>query len=161
MARISRKYPYLPEGREILYVPESNKFMQAAKENSEEYSTDLSVSTGAVAVKDGVIVGNAANQSAFRNHPALRDMHTKVCVRRMLGIKTGTHYWVCPGCADHHYHAEYGAVRDAEEKGNDTKKADVYMYGHWWCCKPCWNAMIAAGIKNVYLLEKSWEIFDI
>jgi deoxycytidylate deaminase len=34
------------------------------------------------------------------------------------------------------------------------------MWGHWWCCKPCWDNMIAAGIKNVYVIEGSEILFN-
>ena len=55
------------------------------------------------------------------------------------------------------------AIKDAITKGNQDKLpgADLYLYGHWWCCEPCWNAMINAGIKNVYLLKKSEVLFNL
>jgi len=151
-------YPYIPEGREIFYVPESNQFMARAKQVRNEYSTDPNHPTGAVVVVSGVIIGEAANQASLRNAWA-RNLHKKVCLRRLFHIKTGEKYWVCPGCAQPRNHAEWGAVRDAQKKGNTTQGADLYLYGHWWCCKPCWDAMIAGGISKVYLLEESTSLF--
>lgn len=37
---------------------------------------------------------------------------------------------------------------------------DLYLWGHWWFCEPCWNAMIEAGIRDVYLLENSEVLFN-
>lgn len=156
------KYPYIPEGRDILYVPADNPFMLEAINIRNAESTDGQHPTGAVVVKDGMIIGRVANQAGFK-HPKLIDLHAKGwCVRRKLNVKSGTKYWLCPGCATHSNHAESGAVRDAISKAGikATQGADLYLYGHWWCCKPCWDTMIAAGIKNVYLLDGSWEIFN-
>ncbi len=153
------KYPYLPEGREIKYVNKDNAFMSLAEKVCKEKSTDKNHPTGAVLVKDSVIIGEWANQSALKN-VKLIELHRKGwCIRRFLKIKTGTKYWLCPGCSSHKHHAESGAVKDAIRKGNDTKGADLYLYGHWWCCKPCWDVMTKAGVKDVYLLEGSEEIF--
>ena len=46
------------------------------------------------------------------------------------------------------------------ESGHNTKGADLYLWGHWWCCESCWNVMISAGIRNVYLLENSEILFN-
>lgn len=153
------KYPYLPEGREIKYVEESNAFMSVAKKIRDEKSTDKNHPTGAVVVKDGAIIGAWANQSALKNRKFV-DFHQKGwCLRKLLKVKTGTKYWLCPGCSSYRFHAESGAVRNAVDNGHDTTGADLYLYGHWWCCKPCWDSMITAGIKNVYLLKGSEIIF--
>lgn len=150
-------YPYLPEGREILLVDLENKFMQAAKKVRDTKSTDLSFSTGAVVVLDGEVVGEGANQSLLRT-PFLLNIHKKwACVRKWFSVPSGKKYWMCPGCAASKDHAETRASLNAGEK---TKGADLYLYGHWWCCKSCWDAMIKTGIKNVYLLEGGKELFD-
>lgn len=153
------KYPYLPSDRTILFVSLDNPFMQLAKKICEERSTDTNHGTGAVVVKDGRVIGEWANQSALHN-PKLIKLHKNGwCLRKILKIKTGTNYWLCPGCASAKHHSETGSVRDAIKKGNNPAGADLYLYGHWWCCEPCWNYMIKHGIKNVYLLENSHTIF--
>ena len=76
-----------------------------------------------------------------------------------IKIKTGKKYWICPGCADYRFHAESGAVRNAIENGHDTAGADLYLYGHWWCCKNCWDTMIKEKIKNVYLVKNAFDKF--
>jgi deoxycytidylate deaminase len=151
-------YPYLPKGRTILYVPDSNPFMARAKQVRNELSTEKNHPTGAVVVAGGRIIGEAANQAAFKSE-WLVDLHKRFCLRRLFHIKTGESYWICPGCAKPRNHAEASAVRDARKKGADTRSADLYLYGHWWCCQPCWDAMIAGGIKDVYLAEGSDALF--
>ena len=126
----------------------------------EEYSTEMNYPTGAVVVLDSKIVGRAGNQAALKNKK-LQEFHRNVlCLRKVFKIPSGQKYWVCPGCAKHQHHAEWGAVRDALKKNKDIKGADLYLYGHWWCCEPCWDSMIAAGIRDVYLVEGAFGLFE-
>ena len=153
-------YPYLPEERSIKYVLEDNEFIDAAKEFAAAFSSDRQMPTGSVIVKDGEIIGRGANQIALTN-PKYIELHRKyLCVRKLLHVPSGQKYWLCPGCASPSEHSERRAIRDAHQAGADTKGADLYLWGHWWCCEPCWNAMIAAGIRDVYLLEGSEILFD-
>jgi deoxycytidylate deaminase len=155
------KYPYLPEGRVILYVPENNKYMLAAKEIALKRSTDVKTSTGAVIVdEDGKILIGAANQSALKNK-FLLDIHKKYCVRKIFKIPSGQKYWLCPGCASHKNHGEYRAIVALQKKFPQkiNTNLDLYLWGHWWCCKPCWDKMIEVGIKNVYLMEGVNKLF--
>ena len=153
-------YPYLPEGRAIKYVSGENPFMAVAKEACRELSSDRQHPTGAVLVKDGKVLYRAANQSAIKN-PRLLAIHQRgLCVRKFLKIPTGQKYWLCPGCASSINPAETGLVAEAKKNGVETVGADVYLWGHWWCCKPCWDGMISAGIKDVYLLEGSEKLFN-
>ena len=133
-------------------------------------STDAQHPTGAVVVKDGVIIGRGANQSALKNKKLL-DFHKNMfCVRRFLKIPSGQKYWLCPGCASCRHHAESRAIKDALRnlKGkpniangvSSTAGADLYLYGHWWCCKPCWDNIIVAGINRVFLVEGALEMFE-
>ena len=159
--KTSWNIPYLPEGKEIFVVPESNQFMIEAKRVRDMQSTDLNHSTGAVVVKDGIIIGSAANQAGFK-HPILIGLHRKgACVRKILKVKSGTKYWLCPGCSTHQDHAESGAVKDAIAKVGEAKVkgSDVYLYGHYWCCKPCWDNMLVAGVDKVYVVENAYNLF--
>ncbi|MDD5589585.1 MAG: deaminase [Candidatus Portnoybacteria bacterium] len=156
------EYPYIPEGREIFYVEENNKFMTLAMRIRNTESTDELQPTGAVVVKDGIILGSGANQVGFKNHFLIK-LHAKGwCIRKRIHIKSGTKYWLCPGCATHKEHAENRAVRDAVKKSglDAVRGSDLYLFGHWWCCKPCWDKIIEAEIKNVYLLSGSWQLFN-
>jgi deoxycytidylate deaminase len=153
------KYPYLPEGRVILYVPENNKYISMAKEIALTQSTDKKISTGVVIVdKDGNVLVSAANKSALKNQ-FLLDTHKDWCIRKLFKVQSGKKYWLCPGCASHENHGEYRAALALEKKFPQKIDMDLYLWGHWWCCKPCWDKMIEAGIKNVYLVENADKIF--
>lgn len=135
--------------------------MREAQDAATSLSTERRHPTGAVVVKNGEIIGKHGNQAGFK-HKTFQYWHDKkhICVRYWIGAKSGTLYWICPGCASFSSHGEQMAIKDAQKLGNDTKGADLYLYGHWWCCEPCWNAMTEAGIKDVYLLENSEILFD-
>lgn len=154
-------YPYLPKGREILYVSGDNEFMKLAQKTAQEMSTDVLHSTGAVIVKDGVVIAKAANISALGRFDILKKWHKKgLCLRKIFKVKTGEKYWLCPGCAGPRNHAEQQAIMKAKSASNDVRGADLYLWGHWWCCESCWNKMIDAGISNVYLLDESQKLFS-
>lgn len=155
----SKPYPYLPEGKTLLYVSDDNPFMMEAKRVRNEYSSDKNHSTGAVIVKDGQIIGRGANQSALKSEVLKRFHRDKFCVRRFFKVPSGQKYWLCPGCASSRNHAEPNAIKDAKRNVKDLSGSDLYLYGHWWCCKDCWDKMIAVGIKNVYLVEGATEKF--
>lgn len=152
-------YPYLPEGRTIKYMPLTDKFMAEAFRVRNEQSTDLNHPTGAVVVLVGNIIGQGANQSALKNKKLLEIHKNGLCARRIFKIPSGQKYWLCPGCSSPRHHAETRAVKDALSGRHSIAGADVYLHGHWWCCKPCWDSMIAAGIKDVYLVEGATEQF--
>jgi dCMP deaminase len=141
-------FPYLPEGREILYVEADNEFMMAAREVAETLSSDHKHPTGVVIVQNGNIVGSGANVSHYHEKHG--------CRRKELNIPTGEGYELCEGC-DPKNHAEQVAISQMQ---GDCKNADIYLWGHWWCCESCWNRMIEAGIGNVYLLQGARELFE-
>lgn len=145
------EYPYLPKGYKILYVPIDNEYIKQAKRFAKENSLDKVMPNSSVIVKDGVVIGLGANGS---------DYHEKHgCYRVKNKIPTGQGYELCEGCSSNN-HGEANAIKDATYKGNNMSGADLYLWGHWWCCEPCWNKMISAGIKNVYLLEGSEILFN-
>lgn len=156
----NKKYPYLPAGRAILYVDAQNQFMVKAKEVARLGSTDNLQPTGAVIVKDGVVIGEGANHSLLGKFAWYNKRHQRgLCVRKFFNVPSGKGYWMCPGCVTNANHAEASAVRDAHNKGNNTNNADLYLWGHWWCCEPCWNSIIGAGVRNVYLLDTADDLF--
>lgn len=150
-SKIKIEYPYLPEGRTILYVPESNPFIQAAKKFAREHSLDSTIQTGSAVVINDTIIGLGANGSDYHE--------TNECERVKRNIPTGQGYELCEGCHPKN-HSEPRAIENAIKLNHDPKGADLYLWGHWWCCEPCWNAMIKAGIKNVYLMEGSDKLFN-
>jgi len=144
-------YPYLPEGRTILYAPADNPFMLGAREHARKHSLDDAVPTGAVVVKNNIVIGRGANGSDYHK--------THECERVRRSILTGQGYELCEGCHPKN-HSEPRAIADAQKNGHDTQGADLYLWGHWWVCEPCWDAMMAAGIKNYYLMKGSERLFN-
>ncbi|MDO8576061.1 MAG: deaminase [bacterium] len=145
------QYPYLPTGRSFIYVGLDNPFMLEAKNFAREHSLDEMMPNSSVIVKDGVVIGRGANGSDYHK------LHG--CERIKRGIPTGHGYELCEGCHPKN-HGEPHAIADAQKNEKNTIGADLYMWGHWWCCEPCWNAMIEAGIGNVYLLKDSEKLFN-
>lgn len=126
------------------YADERNQFMRKAKKVAETESLDREWPTGVVMVRDGRVIGRGANGSEY---------HLKFgCRRKELGIKTGKRYDLCEGC-DPKNHAEARAVRNMGAEVYRKAASSAYLWGHWWCCEPCWQAMIDAGIKKVYLMK--------
>jgi deoxycytidylate deaminase len=145
-----KEYPYIPKNREILYVSANNKFMIEAQRIAEQNSLDLKFKTGAIIVKNNKIIGRGVNGSTF---------HKKFgCVRKFFGVTTGKHYWICPGCSPKN-HAEQSAIKNALSRRISLEGADLYLWGHWWCCQSCWRKMIEVKIKNVYLVENAKDLF--
>jgi deoxycytidylate deaminase len=145
------KYPYIPEGREIEYVSAMHPAMQAAKEFARLHSLDKGQPTGSALEKNGVVIGLGANGS---------DYHLKHgCERVRQGIPTGQRYELCEGCHPKN-HSEPRAIGAARTSGRDPAGSNLYLWGHWWCCEPCWSAINEAGINHVYLVEGSEILFD-
>ena len=145
------EYPYIPVGRAFKYVNPDDPFMKTAREYAQKYSLDESVKTGSVVVKNGEIIGHGANGSDYHAEHG--------CERVKRGIPTGHGYELCEGCHPKN-HSEPHAIADAVKNGRNTIGADLYLWGHWWACEPCWNAIIEAGIEHVYLLENSDKLFN-
>ncbi len=150
------KYPYLPEGYTIQYVGNDNPFMQQAKEVART-SNEHHMPTGAVAVCNNEIIAKACNHAPLSS-PILINLHKTYCFRKLLKVKSGQKYWLCPGCASPGSHAEARAMQIV--KGKHIRDFDLYLWGHYWACKDCWNTMIDAGVKNVFLLQGSEVFFD-
>jgi len=144
-------YPYLPEGRNIFYVPADNPFILAAREYARRESLDATMPCAAVVVAAGRIIGAGANGSNYHE--------TNPCQRVILGCKSGEGYDLCEGCHPRN-HAEPSAILNAQTRDYDVDGADLYLWGHWWCCEACWDTMIAEGVRDVYLMAGSHELFD-
>lgn len=147
-------YPYLPKGRGLapyLYVPESNKYMALAKQIAKKYRSNLQQPGAAVVVKNHNVIGTGSIGNS--------QWHAKGCERVRLNLPTGQGYDKCKGCHSE-YHSERQAVFNASRDGYVTHGADLYLWGHWWCCEPCWKSMLEAGIADVYLLEGSERLFN-
>lgn len=144
-------YPYIHPKGTIGYVSINNIYMQAAKEVARKHSLDKTMPTGSVIVKGENIIGKGANGSNYHE--------TSGCERVRLNIPTGQNYELCEGCSPKN-HSEPKAIQDARHASKDTNNAKLYLWGHWWCCEPCWDALIRAGINDVLLLENSYMLFN-
>lgn len=149
--KVTVAYPYMPAGGEIHYVDGDNPFMQAARQVAKEQSLDKVMPTGSVIVRDGVILGRGANGSTYHE--------TNECERVKRGIPTGQGYDLCEGCSPKN-HSEPKAIADARQHTDDLTGSELYLWGHWWCCEPCWTAMQNAGIHVAKLLKNSEVLFN-
>ena len=138
------EYPYIPKNQVIQYVSLNNPFMQAAKEMADK-SGCVKQPTGAVIVLNIQIIGRGSNAGKKQN----------VCPH--WDSPTGENYGPCKNICRQNGHAETEAILSSKYL---TKDANLYLYGHWWCCRPCWEAIIKAGIRNVYLLKNSHKLFN-
>lgn len=148
---MSITYPYIPQNQHIHYVSAEHPHILAAKAYAREHSLDKTMPAGSVVVLDDVMLGWGANGSDYHN--------TRACERVLQGIPTGQRYDLCEGCHPKN-HSELRAVADALAKGHKLAGASLYLWGHWWACESCWNAIIAAGITNVYLVDGSEKLFN-
>jgi deoxycytidylate deaminase len=161
---IDSEIEFFQRKEHYFFVPEDNEFMQAAKMAAINHSLTSLFPIGIVAVKDGMVVVEAGNGNGYHEKNLETPGHRKGCVRRHLNdekekeglpkFKSGEGYELCPGCHTDS-HAEANLIRNAKEKGVYEKLvgSDAYMYGHFWCCKECFEKMSAAGIKKVYLSD--------
>jgi deoxycytidylate deaminase len=153
------KYPYMPEDGVIDYVSNSNEFMMAAKEQARK-SNDQNTPTGAVVVSENKVIGGAHNKAPLSS-PKLINLHRKYCIRKMLGVPSGKGYWLCPGCATNSSHAESRLSSEIQNQNiKDLENPELYLWGHWWCCKDCWDNMRKIGVHKVFLLEGSEKLFN-
>lgn len=147
------EYPYLPEGKEFLFVPLDDVFLQEAKKAQEELAGDTLFPVGVAIVKNGKVIGRGGNGFSCGG----KEKH--ICPRIVLECKSGEGYDLC-SLHDAEGHAEPMALQNAIENGENVEGADVYMYGHWWACEPCWKKMIDAGIERVFLLQDAHIVFS-
>lgn len=141
----------------ISYVPLSNPFMQAAYQYAKKKHATKGLTAGvkkmtitsATLVKEGKIIGQGCNGNGWHQD-------NNRCVRIEKNMPTGVGYDECPGCQSDH-HAERSAFLNATE---DSVGADLYLYGHWWICNSCWNAITENKIAHIYLLENAENLFD-
>lgn len=153
---MSINYPFLPPGIHFKYIDIQNPFMQAAMKVAKDqaFLTNFEPKTpvGIVFVKDGKILVSSANGSNYHQEHG--------CERKKLGIPSGQRYDLCPGC-DYASHAEPKAIQFALENKLDLNGADLYLFGEWWICEPCWTAISQKfQIGDIYLLQNSEKYFN-
>lgn len=153
MKQITHQLPYLPEGRTIYEISAIDPFMARAVAEvgaMERENPEANRAAASVIVKNGEVIGIGRNHS----------VHSTFCPRKALGIPTGQGYELCPSFCHSDGHSEPTAIKAAQAAGKSTEGADLYLAGHWWACESCWNAMIKAGICNVFIAEGAKAAFD-
>lgn len=148
------KYPYMPTEGRIRYVDENNEYIQVAKEHAQKFSLDRTMPNASVIVEKGEVIGIGANGSSYH------EIHG--CERVRLGSGTGKDYEKCEGCHPKN-HSENKAITSAfsnSSKQGNLDEAELYLWGHWWCCEACWKTMLRNNIKTVYLLTNSSVLFN-
>lgn len=153
MKPITHTVPYLPEGRTFYELPSTHPLMGLAVAEvmaTERANPEANRAAASVIVKDGVVIGIGHNHS----------VHPTFCPRIALGVPTGQGYDLCPDYCHPNGHSEPDAIKAAQAAGHGTSGADLYLAGHWWACQPCWDAMIRAGIRNVFIPEGAKAAFD-
>jgi len=137
----------------VEYIDDDHPSMQEARHVKEaaladDTPIDENRPIGAVLVDDDTTLATGTNGSEYHVEEG--------CTRQELreqgeDIPSGEGYDLCEGCGPEH-HAEQTAIDTAYEEGHeDLEGADIYMWGHWWCCDPCWDRMLEEGIDTVYL----------
>jgi deoxycytidylate deaminase len=161
---IDQEIQYFQDQKFYQLLDENNLFIQAAKQAAIKHSLTSIFPIGIVAEKDGKIIGEAGNGNGYHEKNLETPGHRKGCIRRYLNdekekqgkpkFKGGEGFELCPGCHTDS-HAEANLIKTIEDQGkySELKDANIYMYGHFWCCKSCWQKMLDAGVKNVYLPE--------
>jgi len=153
---------YFQNPAHYLFAENDNEFIELAKQSAIDYSLTSIFPIGIVAEKNGNVIARAGNGNGYHESNLNTPKHRKGCIRRFLNderekeglekFKSGEGFELCPGCHTDS-HAEANLVKEAKKinRYDDLNGANVYMYGHFWCCRDCWQKMLDAGIKNVYL----------
>ncbi len=181
-------YPFLPDDRNFTYIPAEdpfdfdNQYMAEAAKVAFDNPADESQTVGAVVVQDAEIISRGQNGSDYHERMRETGQWENGCRRRELEIPSGEGYDLCEGCHPKN-HSEPTAILDAlgldrselnitegesvvdtiaetVDEPYATDGADLYMWGHWWACEPCWETMDHAGIDTVYLLDGSERWFN-
>jgi tRNA(Arg) A34 adenosine deaminase TadA len=147
------QYPYLPEGKTLKYATADHPYMIEAANVRDTQAGDTLYPVGSVLVKDGKIIGRGGN--GYNQGPG----NVHICPRIVLDCQSGEGYDLCT-LHDSPGHSEVMTLADARANGYDPAGADLYMYGHWWACEPCWKAMLKAGVRDVYVLDDAHERFS-
>lgn len=121
-----------------------------ARDFAEEHSLDPTMPNTSVIVKDERVIGIGANGSNYHQENG--------CERVRLNSPSGKDYDKCEGCSPKN-HGEQQAIKNIVD-GQSLAGAEVYLWGHWWCCQSCWQAMLDQGINTVYLLDGSEKLFN-
>lgn len=136
----------VPEWAEQSFVPETNEFMAAALGRTQEMERqhpEVSNPTAVSISKNGKLVVLASGGQ----------IHPSFCPRIALTSPSGTEYEFCPDHCAAVNHAESRAARAAKDQGVDVAGCEAFLAGHYWACKPCWDALHSVGITRLRLVD--------
>lgn len=152
---------YYQDSKWYKFVPSDNQYMILAKNAALQHSLTSVFPIGIVAVKNGNILATAGNGNGYHEKNINSEGHIKGCVRRFVSneqektggqkLLSGEGFELCTGCSVDS-HAESNLLKSVPTK-SVLEDADVYMYGHFWCCEDCWKKLLDAKIQNVYIVE--------
>jgi deoxycytidylate deaminase len=150
----------MPKNIEIRVVDEAHPMMMRAKEYARAHSLDADTPTASVLVQNGVEISWGANGTDFHKRQENKELYGQSgCWRVVNKAPTGQQYDRCEGCSPKN-HSEPRAIAAAHAKNEDLRGAELYLWGHWWCCESCCTAMAAAGITTVYILDTADMLFN-
>lgn len=155
------EYPFYRQDCTIKQVPVTNEYMKMAKLLSEKKSKTPHKPNACVIVsEEGLLISTGANGS---------DAHKNGCARKKVELEQGHDfphgkgYNLCLGCTPSH-HGETTAVRNALTSYSVQELKDMncvaYLYGHFYVCSDCWDALVTIGIDTVYVVENADIIFN-
>jgi deoxycytidylate deaminase len=125
--------------------------MRLAVRYAYDNSQDLLMPTAAIIVQNDKPIAFGANGSDFHQ------LHG--CARQVAGSSTGEDYDLCEGCHPKN-HSESRAIRTAQTAHSEIKNAELYLWGHFGCCRSCWEVISEAEIAKVLILDNSEMLFN-
>ncbi len=181
------KYPYIPEDRVIKYVDENNQYMKEASNIMKKGGCFIQKTGAVIVLNGEIIgKGNNASTTLEYCPRRKKGSKTgedyylckEVCGQfghaesnaiyntiKNLGIDK-KNLKELENLINIAYYSKDINFEELENKIiqftktiniEKIKGADLYLDGHWWCCKVCWMFINAFYIKDVYLRDDSFE----
>jgi len=147
---------------DVKRVSKNQYYLNIAKEVSER-ATCMSAHFGAIIVRDDQIVSTGYN-GAPRGTKDCYELGN--CLRRKLGVKSGTQYEMCRSV-----HAEQNAIINAARAGVSLLGGTMYLFGKrvWdgadelikaYPCFICKKMILNAGINKMIVNDEDGDIIE-
>ncbi|NCC70053.1 hypothetical protein EOM09_00520 [bacterium] len=185
------KYPYIPDDRVIKYVDKENEFMKEASEMMKKGGCFIQKTGAVIVLENKIIGkgSNASKTLDYcpRRKKGSKTGEDYYLCKEMCGqfghaesnaiYNTVKSFGIdkekleeLENLINIAYYSKNTNLEELEIKIKNfvktiniekIKGADLYLDGHWWCCKICWMFMNAFYIKDVYLRNDSFEKYFI
>lgn len=143
-------------------VSKNRYYLDIARQVSER-ATCMSAHFGAIIVRDDQIISTGYN-GAPRGTKDCYEIGN--CLRRKLGVKSGTQYEMCRSV-----HAEQNAIINAARAGVSLLNGTMYLFGKrvWdgadepikaYPCFICKKMILNAGIKKMIVNDENGDIIE-